>query len=408
MNIVLCHYAALPVVGGVEIVLGHQARLMADAGHSVRIVAGRGEQVDPRVHFIHLPLADSRHPEILAIKADLDKGSVPDGFAGLTATLVDALTQVAADADFIVAHNVCSLAKNLPLTAALKEISGRPGAPHLILWHHDLAWTTPRYQSELHSGYPWDLLRTDWPGATQVVVSRLRQRELAELINVPLERVIVIPNGLDAGQFLKLEAQTEAFIKHLDLLKARPLLLLPVRITPRKNIELALHVLAALRAPFPEAQLVVTGPLGPHNPANVGYFARLTALRAELGLERAAHFLAELSDQYLPDAVIADLYHLADALFMPSREEGFGIPVLEAGLAGLPVFCTDIPPLRELGGEEATYFSPDAVPGDVAIQVVERLSSDPAFKLRVKTRNEYTWQRIYQEQIAPLFKQRAV
>lgn len=39
MNIVLVHYSAPPVVGGVESVLAHQARLMADAGHTVKIIA---------------------------------------------------------------------------------------------------------------------------------------------------------------------------------------------------------------------------------------------------------------------------------------------------------------------------------------------------------------------------------
>ena len=59
-NVALLHYSAPPIVGGVESVLGHHARLMAGAGHQVQIVAGRGEQTDPHIPFIHLPLADSR------------------------------------------------------------------------------------------------------------------------------------------------------------------------------------------------------------------------------------------------------------------------------------------------------------------------------------------------------------
>ena len=66
-NVALLHYSAPPIVGGVESVLGYHARLMADAGHQVRIVAARGEQTDPRIPFIHVPLTDSRHPEILEL-----------------------------------------------------------------------------------------------------------------------------------------------------------------------------------------------------------------------------------------------------------------------------------------------------------------------------------------------------
>ena len=240
-------------------------------------------------------------------------------------------------------------------------------------------------------------------GAVQVVVSELRQQELAGLLGVPPERIVVVPNGIDAGKFLKLESQTREFIEHLNLLQAAPLLLLPVRITPRKNIELALQVLAELRRDlFPQAVLVVTGPLGPHNPANVQYFKRLADLRQQLGLTEAAHFLAELTSDFLPDEVIADFYRLADALFLPSREEGFGIPVLEAGLAGLPVFCSDIPPLRSLGGDQALYFSPEANPQEVAAQVARRLAADPIYELRQRVRRSFTWEHVYREKIAPL------
>ncbi len=402
MNIGLIHYAAPPVVGGVESVLGHHARLLADHGHQVCIIAGRGAQVDEHIPFIQIPLVDSRAPEILTLKKMLDAGHVPADFEEITAQLTQALVEYTAGLDLLIAHNVCSLVKNLPLTAALKRLSERSEAPDLILWHHDLAWTTPRYAEELHEGYPWDLLRTDWPGTTQVVVSKLRQEELANLLRVSPERINVVPNGLDIDQFLKLEPQTKKFIEQLDLLAAEPFLLLPVRITPRKNIELALHILHALRADFPHAALVVTGPLGPHNPANVEYHRKLAALRLELGLQGAAHFLAEFTKTYLPDAVIADFYRLADGLLMPSREEGFGIPVLEAGLACIPVFCSDIPPLRELGGEHVTYFSPDIHPDVGAAMLADHFTQDATYALRVKVRSHYTWQRVYRERIAPL------
>jgi glycosyltransferase involved in cell wall biosynthesis len=175
-----------------------------------------------------------------------------------------------------------------------------------------------------------------------------------------------------------------------------------VRITPRKNIELALRVCANLKDAFPDAKLIVTGPLGPHNPANAEYFDRLVVLRQELGLVNAAYFLAELSPEYIPHAIVSDFYHLADMLFLPSREEGFGIPILEAGLAGLHVFCSDIPPLRSLGGAQATYFSPDADPRELADKIADYLSSNPVFRLRTEVSKQYMWENIYARDIAPL------
>lgn len=407
MKIALLHYAAPPVVGGVESVLAHHAWLMADAGHTVRVIAGRGGAFDPRVEMILLPLIDSRHPDVLAAKAELDAGRVPPAFPDLVQNINQVLQPALNGADALIAHNVCSLHKNLALTAALRSLAGQPGSPRLILWHHDLAWTTPRYQDELHDGTPWDLLRQPWPDVTQVVVSEVRQRELADLLQIPASQIAVVPNGLDAVAFLKIEDQTRDLAERLGLWEAAPLLLAPVRITPRKNLELALGVLAALRETHRQASLVVTGPPGPHNPANAEYFARLKALRSELKLGGAAHFLAEQVETYLPDAVIADFYRLADGLLLPSREEGFGIPVLEAGLARLPVFCADIAPLRALAGEDGVYFAPDADPRQVAGLIAGRLASDPAYRLRVHVRQRYTWESVYRTQIAPLLEGQA-
>jgi glycosyltransferase involved in cell wall biosynthesis len=374
---------------------------MADAGHQVMIVAGRGAQTDPRITFAPVPRADSRHPDGLAVKAQLDEGRVPPEFHDLVSALTADLSEILDDADVLFAHNVCSLNKNLALTAAVRNLAGRNGL-RIILWHHDLAWTTPRYRAELHDGYPWDLLREAWPGVKQVTISELRQRELAELFQIKSDEIEVIPNGIDMPRFHKLETQTREFVKQLDLLHASPLLLLPVRITPRKNIELALRVCAKLRVRFPELKLIVTGPLGPHNPANVTYFERLAALRKELELEHVVGFLAEVTSDYIPDEVISDFYHLADALFLPSYEEGFGIPILEAGLANLPVFCSDIPPLRYLGGSYATYFSPHDHPEGIADTIANQLSSNPVFQLRTNVRRGYEWERIYIRYIEPL------
>ena len=404
MNIGLLHYAAPPVVGGVESVLGQHARLMADAGHRVTILAGRGGQTDPRINFRLVPLMDSRHPEILAVKAQLDAGQVPALFYDLVARLREVLTQSLMGMDVIIAHNIGSLNKNLALTSALKETFDPARRPALILWHHDLAWTTPRYQPELHAGEPWDNLRTAWPGAIQVTISEERRTELVELFKLPAAQIQVIPNGVDLTQFLKLSQETQKYIHALDLNLADPLLLMPVRITPRKNIELALLTLARLRPRFPQVRLLVTGPLGPHNPANAQYFEMLVALRAELGLNGSAHFLAELTDEFIPDEVIADLYRLADALFLPSFEEGFGIPILEAGLAGLPVFCSDIPQLQALGGRFATTFSPEADPQAVADLIGDRLEHEPISGMRRLVKMEYTWQRIFKEKIEPLLR----
>lgn len=407
MKITLIHYAAHPIIGGVENVMHQHSLLMADAGHRVAVIAGRGEKSDPRVDFVRLPLVDSRDPAILAAKRELDGGRIPGDFARLSKEIETQLRGHFTDTDWVLAHNVCSLNKNLPLTAALWRIAESTPRPRFGLWHHDLAWTTPRYSSELHKGDPWDMLRQDWPNTTQIAVSQHRAQELSELLKVPQNRIRVIPNGLNAGAFLRLGSEALGLINEFHLFDSDPLILLPARITPRKNIEMALRILASLLKSHPSARLLVTGPMGPHNPANAAYLASLVDLRRQLRIEEQAVFLALARSDAVSDELLLELYRLADVLLFPSREEGFGIPPLEAGLERIPVFCADIEPLREVGGEEVEYFPPDGDPSGVAKRLGSVLAEDSRYQLRKRVLRQYDWRSIYAQHIAPLLEGRA-
>lgn len=404
MEIAMLHYAAPPIIGGVEHVIGEHARIMAEAGHRVRVIAGRGAMVGEDITFSILPLADSRNNEILAAKALLDTGTVPANFDSLLRRIEGGLKELLSGADVLIAHNVCSLHKNLALTAAVKRLSENRQHPRLILWHHDLAWTTPRYGPELHAGYPWDLLRTDWLKATHVCVSEWRRDELAELLGMERRQIRVIPNGLAPARVLRMERESQGIAAQLQLKQAKPFILLPVRVTPRKNIEMAIRIVAALRTQWPEIRMVVTGPPGAHNPANERYLERLVKLRRELEVESEVHFLAELDLEPVSDRAIADLYALADILLLTSAEEGFGLPILEAGLAGIPIFCTDIGPLHELGRSEATYFPLGAEPESIAAQITDMLKSSSRYKLKKRVLGDYTWESIYSQHLAPLLE----
>ena len=432
-RIAILHFAGPPTVGGVEWTMLQHARLMADAGYAVRIVAGTGKPFDDRVEVVVVPELGSRHPDVLAVKKELDAGRVTPQFDALRDRMTARLRELLADVDILIAHNVFTLHKNLALTAALSQLISDHGSRRYLGWHHDFAWTNPLYRDQLHDGEPWDLLRRPWPNVGHVTVSESRRRELAELYGVDESAIDVVPPGVDPAEFFGWQPLTRAIVDRLRLLDADMILLLPARITRRKNIELAIRALAELRQQTRhDARLIVSGPPGAHNPANDAYLQSLLVLRRELGIEQAAHFLYELdaallisgqspvishqssviSDQLLatsrhlsiPDSVIGDLYTLADALFFPSLQEGFGIPVLEAGLARLPAFCSDIPPLRETGDELAHYFDPRAEPALVAALIASTLEADRPGRLRRRVRRDYTWPRIFRDRISPLLE----
>ena len=144
MKITLLHYSSPPIVGGVESVLAHHARLLANDGHEVTILAGRGENYDQRIPVRILPRLDSRHAEVMEVKSALDEGKLTPAFNILLEKIKSELMAELNGFDILIAHNVASLNKNLALTAALYELNNTPNFPCIILWHHDLAWTTPR------------------------------------------------------------------------------------------------------------------------------------------------------------------------------------------------------------------------------------------------------------------------
>ncbi|MDX1524238.1 MAG: hypothetical protein R3264_21590, partial [Anaerolineae bacterium] len=91
MHIGIIHYAAPPVVGGVELTIFHHARTLTALGHQVTVVAGQGDAVLPQVTYRDEPLTGSRTETILAVSQALAQGQIPANFEALTAHTKEAL-----------------------------------------------------------------------------------------------------------------------------------------------------------------------------------------------------------------------------------------------------------------------------------------------------------------------------
>ena len=406
-RILLLHYTGPPVVGGVERVLAMHGRLLARRGFEVHVLTGRGGTVRDGVHVHRLAALDTRHRRVLAVSRALESGRVPAEFVILTAEILSGLQRVLQGIDVCVVHNALTLHKNLALTVALHELARRGSGPRLVAWCHDLSWTNPQYRTALHDGTPWDLLRTPLPQVTYVAVSQHRQRELGAALRLPLEEIAVIPNGVDPAAFLRLTPTGRRLAIDLRLWDQQLILLLPVRITRRKQIEYALRVVSEIVRRDVAVRLLVTGPLGPHNPHNRQYLEELRVLRRALDLEEQVIFCAEQLGPSgrplrLTDAAITDLYLLADALLLPSRDEGFGLALLEAGIARLPGFTTDLPALREIGENAIETFPMGDAPETVALRLIRTLTQDRGYRLRRRVLSAYAWEVIMRDRILPL------
>jgi len=408
-HVAILHYSVAPVVGGVEAVIQAHARLLVEAGFEVTVIAGRGEAeaLPQDTEFKLIPEMDSQHPQVSRLSAALEQGQVPEEFETLAQRLQAALEPALAPFDHVIAHNLFTKHFNLPLTTALCRLLDGKRLRGCIAWCHDITWTSPRSRDMVFPGFPWDALRTYRPDVTYVAVSRSRQDELAGLLDVPLEKVRMVPNGVEPASLLGLSPEGEALIRRLNLWERDLVLLLPVRITQAKNIEFALRVTAELKKGGIRPLLVVTGPPDQHDQSKMDYFRSLQELRRELKIEAEARFVYETGpvagEAYVIDSkLVGELYRVSDLLFMPSHREGFGMPVLEAGLAGLPVVCAPFPAAREIGAEDVLAFEKTDPPEKVAGLIRARFEGSPVSRFRRRVRQGYTWQAIVDHDLLPL------
>jgi glycosyltransferase involved in cell wall biosynthesis len=207
---------------------------------------------------------------------------------------------------------------------------------------------------------------------------------------VTKEPIHVIPNGVDAAAVLGLTER----VSTLKLENTGLVLLQPTRFVRRKNIELGLRVLAELL----EAVYVVTAAPDPHQSDGTIYFEELSVLAESLGVRDRVVFLGESGT--LSDDDVRSLYQMADALFFPSTAEGYGLPLIEAALHGLPVFCSDIPAHREVA-VSATFFNLDEPAGQIAAKIRENTAVQ-ARQGRRGLMRRLSWERIVRERLEPL------
>jgi glycosyltransferase involved in cell wall biosynthesis len=202
--------------------------------------------------------------------------------------------------------------------------------------------------------------------ATQAVraqIERLGLVDVSKLIHAPL--------GV-AAEFFDRSLPEPAAPDH-------PVLLHVSSCIPRKRIDVLLDVFAAARAKLPELKLMQIG--GEFTAAQRQQIDRLgirDAITQRRGLSRVE---------------LALLYRSATLVLVTSEAEGFGLPVAEALANGAAVLASDIPVLREVGGEAADY----APVADVArwtsrvIELIENPRSAPDREVRLQWGRRYSW-----------------
>jgi glycosyltransferase involved in cell wall biosynthesis len=189
----------------------------------------------------------------------------------------------------------------------------------------------------------------------------------------PKGKVRVIPHGVDPE-----------FVRVRERRRPEKFLLAASTLHPHKNLDGLMRAFAIFRRAHPEFRLIVCGMHG-------FFTGPLHELRRQLGLEVVVEFPG-----WIPRDKVYDLFARAWAFVFPSRFEGFGMPILEALAAGIPMACSDIEPLAGLAGEAAVRFDP-AKPEEMAA-AMERIVTDEDLRARLAAAGpeqaaKYSWER---------------
>ncbi|MGI8824577.1 MAG: glycosyltransferase [Chloroflexota bacterium] len=350
----ILHFTAWPVAGGVEMMIASEARALLDAGWTVRIVTGRGDAIDGAEHIV-IPemLPPSRRDDVNAP----DEDSV----RRLSALLARALQGCGQ----CWVHNILTVDLHPGLTVAVQRLVDKETDISFVNWCCDLS-AASAFVDGAFRGWMIEWLTTQ-SDLEHVAISHVRRHDLACALGVNPDCIPVVSPPCDVLEWFGLHPGTRRLCDALDLLQSDIVVLVPAKVLPHKHLELAVEVGAELQKLVRLGRVLVSGGLSPHETERSCQL-RETLLRliSTSGAENTVHFLADGEGSYLESRVVRELIGIADIVLLPSFEEGFGMPLMEAAALRVPVLCSDIPAFREAAGQSVRFFPTDASSGVIA------------------------------------------
>lgn len=182
-----------------------------------------------------------------------------------------------------------------------------------------------------------------------IAPSRFTKDEIVKYYAIPEEKITVVPNGI-GEEFLENKGENEAdslAIKNKYGLPEQFILSVGT-LQPRKNIPFLIEAFALLKKRIPQMKLVIVGNKKAHHTDT-----NIEKTIIEKNVQDDVIFPGFIDQDDLPKVI-----RMAKVFAFPSLYEGFGIPLLEAMSQSVPVAASDIPSLREVGGDAVAYFDP--------------------------------------------------
>lgn len=211
-----------------------------------------------------------------------------------------------------------------------------------------------------------------------VAISEETKQSVIRLFGVPAERITVV------------------YLSHVPLGEKKVSLPIPDNfflfagvLKERKNVAGIINAFSLFAKTNKTHELLIAGK------QDGAYAESLRQLARTLGVEKRVRFVG-----YVTNAQLAYLYTKAQAFVFPSFIEGFGMPVLEAMSAGLPVITSSQGALAEVAGDAALLVDP-RYPEDIAA-AMSRIADDPQLREELKEKGlaragQFSWQKTAEE-----------
>jgi len=226
-----------------------------------------------------------------------------------------------------------------------------------------------------------------------IAVSRASAR-FSRSLGFPEKRIIVVPNGVDLSCF---NGEVDAVVMRDELgIGDEPLIVTALRLIKRKSPDLLISAFARVLKVVPNAKLVIAG-----------------SGREEDNLSRQIKGLNILDSVFMVGGLakekVAQLMAAADVFVLPSKIESFGLTLLEASAAGVPVVCSNaggVPEVFQDGFNALLYPSGDdnAMAKAIICLIQNKELAKSISANAIETANRFTWEmaaertvRVYEE-----------
>jgi glycosyltransferase involved in cell wall biosynthesis len=226
--------------------------------------------------------------------------------------------------------------------------------------------TDPSYEGTVNSRiYAKPMLNLAARKADHIItISDFSKSQIVEHLGVSPAKITTIHCGVN-GQF-HCGDRNEAFAMVAEQLQLPgPYILYVGNLKPHKNISVLLKAFASLRKrdAIPHCLLIIGD--------DKRWKRTLMEEAQRLAIANTTYFVPHVSNRLL-----TSVYAAADVLVMPSRVEGFGLPVIEAMASGTPVVCSRAASLPEVAADAALYFDPTSHE-ELAFEIERLLTSEP-------------------------------